>query len=46
MINKIVAIQGNHPTTLNPKNDTSIFLAKEAQKKNIKFFIMILKIYQ
>ena len=38
MINKIVAIQGNHPTTLNPKNDTSIFLAKEAQKKKYKIF--------
>ena len=38
MINKIVAIQGNHPTTLNPKNDTSIFLAEEAQKKNYKIF--------
>ena len=38
MINKIVAIQGNHPTTLNPKNDTSIFLAKEAKKKKYKIF--------
>ncbi len=38
MINKIVAIQGNHPTKLNPKTDTSIFLAKEAQKKNYKIF--------
>lgn len=38
MINKIVAIQGNHPTTLNPKTDTSIFLAKEAQEKNYKIF--------
>ena len=38
MINKIIAIQGNHPTTLNPKNDTSIFLAKEAQKKKYKIF--------
>jgi len=38
MINKIVAIQGNHPTTLNPKNDTSIFLAEEAQKKKYKIF--------
>ena len=37
-MNKIVAIQGNHPTTLNPKNDTSIFLAKEAQKKKYKIF--------
>ncbi|MBD1174257.1 glutathione synthase [Pelagibacterales bacterium SAG-MED01] len=38
MINKIVAIQGNHPTTLNPKTDTSIFLAKEAQKKKYRIF--------
>ena len=38
MINKIVAIQGNHPNKLNPKTDTSIFLAKEAQKKNYKIF--------
>ena len=38
MINKIIAIQGNHPTTLNPKNDTSIFLAEEAQKKKYKIF--------
>ena len=45
MINKIVAIQGNHPSTLNPLTDTSIFLANEIQKKNIKFFIMSLKIY-
>ena len=46
MINKIVAIQGNHPSKLNPKTDTSIFLAHEIQKKNIKFFIMIQKTYQ
>ena len=38
MINKIVAIQGNHPATLNPKTDTSIFLAKEVQEKNYKIF--------
>ena len=38
MINKIVAIQGNHPSTLNPKTDTSIFLAKEAQEKKYKIF--------
>ena len=38
MINKIVAIQGNHPSTLNPKNDTSIFLAREAQAKKYKIF--------
>ena len=38
MINRIIAIQGNHPTTLNPKTDTSVFLAKEAQEKNYKIF--------
>ena len=46
MTNKIVAIQGNHPSKLNPKTDTSIFLACEIQKKNTGYFIMILKIYQ
>jgi len=38
MINKIVAIQGNHPSKLNPSTDTSIFLANEIQKKNYKIF--------
>ena len=38
MINKIVAIQGNHPSKLNPISDTSIFLANEIQKKNYKIF--------
>ena len=38
MINKIVAIQGNHPSKLNPKTDTSIFLANEIQKKKYKIF--------
>ena len=38
MINKIIAIQGNHPNKLNPKTDTSIFLAIEAQNKNYKIF--------
>ena len=38
MINKIVAIQGNHPTNLNPLTDTTIFLANEIQKKNYKIF--------
>ena len=38
MTNKIVAIQGNHPTELNPKNDTSIFLAIEAQNRKYKIF--------
>ena len=38
MINKIVAIQGDHPSTLNPLTDTSIFLANEIQKKKYKIF--------
>ena len=46
MINKIVAIQGNHPSKLDPLTDTSIFLANEIQKKITRFFIMNLKIYQ
>ena len=38
MTNKIIAIQGNHPSKLNPETDTSIFLAHEIQKKNYKIF--------
>ena len=38
MTNKIVAIQGNHPSGLNPLTDTSIFLANEIQKKKYKIF--------
>ncbi len=38
MTNKIVAIQGDHPSKLNPLTDTSIFLADEIQKKNYKIF--------
>ena len=38
MINKIIAIQGNHPSKLNPLTDTSIFLANEIQNKNYKIF--------
>ena len=38
MTNRIVAIQGNHPSKLNPKTDTSVFLANEIQKKNYKIF--------
>ena len=38
MINKIVAIQGNHPSRLDPITDTSIFLAHEIQGKNYKIF--------
>ncbi len=41
MISKIVAVQGNHPSKLNPLTDTSVFLANEIQSKNIKFSIMI-----
>ena len=35
---KIVAIQGNHPSKLNPITDTSIFLANEIQKKYKIFY--------
>ena len=38
MINKIVAIQGNHPSKLNLATDTSIFLANEIQSKKYKIF--------
>ena len=38
MTNKIVAIQGNHPSKLNPITDTSIFLANEIQSKNYRIF--------
>ena len=38
MISKIVAIQGDHPSKLNPLTDTSIFLANEIQKKKYKIF--------
>ena len=38
MINKIVAIQGNHPSKLNILTDTSIFLANEIQSKNYEIF--------
>ena len=38
MTNNIVAIQGNHPSKLNPITDTSIFLANEIQNKNYKIF--------
>ena len=38
MINKIVAIQGNHPSKLNPLTDTSVFLANEIQNKKYKIF--------
>jgi len=38
MINKIIAIQGDHPSKLNPITDTTIFLAHEIQNKNYKIF--------
>ena len=38
MINKIIAVQGNHPSKLNPSTDTSIFLATEIQFKKYKIF--------
>ena len=37
-MNKIVAIQGDHPSKLNLKTDTSIFLAEEIQRKKYKIF--------
>ena len=38
MISKIVAIQGDHFSKINPSTDTSIFLAHEIQSKNYKIF--------
>jgi len=38
MTNKIVAIQGNHPSKLKSTTDTSIFLANEIQNKKYKIF--------
>ena len=38
MTNKIIAIQGNDPSKLNPKTDTSVFLANEIQNKKYKIF--------
>jgi len=38
MINKIVAIQGDHPKKLNPISDTSVFLANEVQNLKYKIF--------
>ena len=37
-MNNIVAIQGNHPSKLNPLTDTSIFLANEIQNKYKIFY--------
>ncbi|MDC0350956.1 glutathione synthase [Candidatus Pelagibacter sp.] len=38
MINKIIAVQGNHPSKLNSTTDTSVFLANEIQSKKYKIF--------
>ena len=38
MTSKIVAIQGNDPSKLNPSTDTSVFLANEIQNKKYKIF--------
>ena len=38
MTSKIIAIQGNHPSKLNPATDTSVFLANEIQNKKYKIF--------
>ena len=38
MTSKIIAIQGNDPSKLNPKTDTSVFLANEIQSKKYKIF--------
>ena len=38
MMNKIIAVQGNHPSKLNPVTDTSVFLAHEIQNKKYKIF--------
>ena len=37
-MNKIVAVQGNHPSKLNPVTDTSVFLAHEIQNRKYKIF--------
>ena len=38
MTNKIIAIQGNYPSQLNPITDTTIFLAREIEIKKYKIF--------
>ena len=38
MISKIIAIQGDHFSKIDPNTDTSIFLAHEIQSKNYKIF--------
>ena len=38
MTNKIVAVQGNHPSKLKSLTDTSVFLANEIQNKYRIFY--------
>jgi glutathione synthase len=38
MTSRIIAIQGNHPSKLNPVTDTSVFLANEIQNKKYRIF--------
>ncbi len=38
MTNKIIAVQGDPPSTLNPHSDTTIFLVNEIQNKGYKIF--------
>ena len=38
MTNKIISIQGNQLSKLNPKSDTTIFLAHEVQSRGYKIF--------
>ena len=44
MKKKILIIQGSSLKKINIKTDTSFFLGLEAQRRNIKFTIMNLKI--
>ena len=41
MTNKIIAIQGDPIDKLDPKTDTSIFLAQEIQKKKLKNILLL-----
>ena len=38
MTNKIIAVQGNHPSKLNPSSDTTVFLMNEIQSKYKIFY--------
>ena len=46
MINKIVAVQGNNPSKLNPITDTSVFLAMKFKARITRYSITIQKTYQ